>query len=251
MKRIIAYSLWGENPKYTLGAIVNVQVARKIYPGWITRFYCGTSVPENIVEQLRDNGAEIVHKDEASCPYGTFWRFEAMTDKSIERVIFRDTDSRLNEREHAAVEEWIDSGLMGHIMRDHPNHAMLMLAGMWGCRPIIGFDFVQEIEAFKPIDSFFEDQRFLGEIIYPLLCRYGVLIHDSFFHHEAFSKSFPCPRAQNYAFVGEIFDAYGERSWEWQLIQEFDRSLLSRIKFRIQRYKRRVKNFLGKNSEFI
>ena len=73
MKRIIAYSLWGDDPKYTLGAIANVQGARKIFPEWITRFYCGMSVPKNIIEQLRGNGAEVVLKDESSSFFGTFW----------------------------------------------------------------------------------------------------------------------------------------------------------------------------------
>ena len=251
MKRIIAYSLWGDDPKYTLGAIANVQGARKIFPEWITRFYCGMSVPKNIIEQLRGNGAEVVLKDESSSFFGTFWRFEAMTDATVERVIFRDTDSRLTERELAAVEEWVNSGLTGHIMRDHPNHSMLMLAGMWGCKPIVDFNLAQAVEAFRPTDSFFEDQRFLGEIVYPLLCKKGVLIHDSFFRHEAFSKSFPSARWNDYAFVGEIFDANGERSSEWKIIKEFDTSLKKRIAFKIQRYKRYIKDLLRGKTEFI
>lgn len=41
IKKIIAFSLWGDNPKYTVGAIKNAKLTSEIYPGWISRFYCG------------------------------------------------------------------------------------------------------------------------------------------------------------------------------------------------------------------
>ena len=47
--KIIAFSLWGNNPKYTVGAIKNADIAGKLFPEWICRFYIGKSVPENIV----------------------------------------------------------------------------------------------------------------------------------------------------------------------------------------------------------
>ena len=52
MKKLICYSLWGDDPKYTIGAIKNAEQIKEIYPGWIARFYCGTSVPQDIVLQL-------------------------------------------------------------------------------------------------------------------------------------------------------------------------------------------------------
>ncbi len=32
MKRVISYSLWGDNPKYTIGAIKNAELALTYYP---------------------------------------------------------------------------------------------------------------------------------------------------------------------------------------------------------------------------
>ena len=32
MTKVIGFSLWGDNPKYTVGATRNAQLARKIYP---------------------------------------------------------------------------------------------------------------------------------------------------------------------------------------------------------------------------
>ena len=57
MKKIISFSLWGDNPKYTIGAIKNAEIAKEIYPDWICRFYLGKSTPIEIVKDLygRDN----------------------------------------------------------------------------------------------------------------------------------------------------------------------------------------------------
>ena len=45
----------------------------------------------------------------------------------------RDLDSRLSFREKMAVDEWVESGLRFHVMRDHPSHSMWpMSGGMWG-----------------------------------------------------------------------------------------------------------------------
>ena len=38
MKKIIAFSLWGDQPKYTVGAIKNADLAKEIYPDWTCRF---------------------------------------------------------------------------------------------------------------------------------------------------------------------------------------------------------------------
>ena len=44
----------------------------------------------------------------------------------------RDLDSRIIEREAAAVSEFLQSEKSLHSMRDHPHHGTHMLGGMWG-----------------------------------------------------------------------------------------------------------------------
>ena len=65
MKKIISFSLWGCQPKYTIGALCNAEIAKIIYPGWICRFYCGESTPPHIVNQLKsyDNTEVIMMKE--------------------------------------------------------------------------------------------------------------------------------------------------------------------------------------------
>jgi hypothetical protein len=55
------------------------------------------------------------------------WRFLTLSDPLVDVTIFRDLDSTLNERETAAVKEWLGSNYTMHVMRDHPSHAVTIL----------------------------------------------------------------------------------------------------------------------------
>ena len=48
------------------------------------------------------------------------------------------TFCRFSGREAAAVSDWLSSDLPFHIMRDHTNHGVQMLAGMWGAKLVNG-----------------------------------------------------------------------------------------------------------------
>jgi hypothetical protein len=57
---------------------------------------------------------------------GMFYRFLVAADSTVDRFIIRDVDSRLNARDRLAVEEWIQSKLAVHVLRDHVNHCLPM-----------------------------------------------------------------------------------------------------------------------------
>ena len=124
-KKVIAFSLWGDKPMYTIGAIRNAEISPEIYPGWICRFYIGQSTPNEVVEKLSSlEHVEVVMMPEEGNSIGMFWRFLAASDPEVSVVISRDTDSRLNEREKLAVDQWLASDKIFHIMRDHPAHGV-------------------------------------------------------------------------------------------------------------------------------
>lgn len=99
-KRVISFGLYGTNPKYTTGAIRNVEAAKIYFPGWVCRFYVTSDVPSEVVVALKALGAEI----EAIPPgkgyiSGMFWRFLVAADPTVDRYIIRDSDSRMNARD--------------------------------------------------------------------------------------------------------------------------------------------------------
>lgn len=202
MTKIISFSLWGQDPKYTIGAIRNAELAPEIYPGWTCRFYTGEDVTDEIKSKLLDLKSEVIEMGGADWN-GMFWRFFAAENADI--MISRDTDSRLGEREKAAVDEWLASDKDFHIMRDHPYHQTEILGGMWGCRNGIlkGIKgMIQDYDTKEYHNKYQVDQNFLREVVWPLVWDKSY-VHDPYFStgHE-----FPTMREDMHDFVGQVFD---------------------------------------------
>jgi len=213
--RLIAFSLWGDNPLYTVGAIRNAEIAADIYPEWTCRYYVGNTVPSEITDRLRSmSNTEVVFRDSPGTPHSMFWRFEPAWDSSVEYVIVRDTDSRLGVREKAAVDEWIESGKRLHIMRDHPYHNTPIMGGMWGCKPVLlpDMQFMAEKWLKTQKDLKGSDQYFLRQI-YPMIAQ-DRCVHDEFYENIPF----PMKREDDpmVKFVGQVFDENDNYGGNWE-----------------------------------
>lgn len=195
-KNIIAFSLFGGSSEYIEPAVMNTEVAGSIYPGWVCRFYIDGSVPEAAVLRLRHNGAEIVRMDGAAESWpGAMWRFLAADDPEAGRIIFRDADSVVSQREARAVNEWINSGKRFHTLRDAGTHTELILAGLWGMAAGAVPDMRAKIEAYvaEPLASrHFADQLFLRGHVWPY-ARQSLCAHDRIF---GFADALPFPAAE-------------------------------------------------------
>lgn len=193
-KKIISFSLWGNDPKYTYGAIRNAEIAAYIYPDWICRYYIGKSTDDNIIQTLKSlKNTEIIQMDVDGDWTGMFWRFYAASDPDVSVMLSRDTDSRVSYREKFAVEEWLKSDKSFHIMRDHPLHAIPILGGMWGVKnpKLSGIETL--INDYTKGDFWQVDQNFLKQIIYPII-QEDCFVHDEYLHINHHSKPFPTPK---------------------------------------------------------
>jgi hypothetical protein len=190
---IISFSLFGGNSKYCEPAILNVQEQPHIYPHWVCRFYIDGSVPEGIIGRLRQGGAQIVTVDGPAARWpGPMWRFLALDDPQMHRVLFRDADSVISQREAEAVDEWVKSDKRFHIMRDNGSHTELMLAGLWGVvsGSLPPLEKLMQRFLSVPLESqHFADQYFLRKYIWPY-ARASLLQHDSMF---GFMEGVPFP----------------------------------------------------------
>lgn len=233
MKNVIAYSLWGDKPIYWVGAIKNIELAKKYFKGWICRFYIDKNCKKGLIDTIKGDNVEVVLVDSVESTdnsyfnHGMFWRFEASEDPEVNFFLSRDCDSRLSEREFSAVNEWLESDKDFHIMRDHPYHSVAILGGMWGSRNGL----MGKIELSKLIKnwlinnnrssySFGIDQDFLREVIYSL-------VKDMSMEHSEFNlrfggeiRQFPTKR-NNYEFVGDVFDENENRHLDyWKIIEK-------------------------------
>lgn len=210
MKKVVAFSLWGNQPKYNIGAINNAILRKEIYPDWISVFFLGQSVPSITIKSLKEiPDTEIVIMDSAGDWTGMFWRFLPSFDPNVDIMISRDADSRLSNREKAAVDEWLSSNKDFHIMRDHPYHNTQILGGMWGVRNHL-FDTLDiDMASYEKGNFWQTDQNFLRNHVYNKVVDHS-FVHDSYCGFENFSKQFPSTRI-NQQFVGEIYDEFNNR----------------------------------------
>lgn len=202
--RLVSFSLYGSNPKYILGAYENANFVSNFMPGWKAVFYLGIEIEDEVIQKLIGLGA-IVRKQEPSWhANGMFWRFKVFHDYNPECAIIRDTDSRISQREIKAVNEWLQSGKIFHIMRDHPHHNVRILGGMWGGRAELSHIIPQDCDLKHFTNERGQDQAFLGDYIYPKV-RKQALVHDSFFWINLWSRKFPIANSEG-EYVGESFD---------------------------------------------
>jgi len=164
-KKIISISLWGNNPRYCIGAIKNSKLAKEIYPDWEYRVYYDNTVPEGTINELMENGTNIILVKD-SLLSGAFWRFfAAESEESI--VICRDADSRLSQREKQCVDDWLNSDKKYSIIRDHVRHYDFpMLAGMWGVRGGLSEAKIKSIYHFETLYYYTVDQIYLSEYVW-------------------------------------------------------------------------------------
>jgi protein O-GlcNAc transferase len=201
--RLITYALWGNNPKYNVGAIKNAESALELYPGWLCRFYCASDVPKQTIEKLSlFSNTEIVQTNEDSNWKYSVNRFLPISEDGIERIISRDTDSRITKREVDAVNTWILSDKSAHVMRDHPYHGSFpVLAGMFGIKNGV----IKNVKALLNLaqqipEQYHYDQIFLQNYIWPYIEK-DVIIHDEFFTNN------PFPTKRNKSeYVGQPFN---------------------------------------------
>jgi len=239
MKRLISFALFGTKPLYLQGALRNVALIPEIYPGWTPRIYASQEIPEELLKQLHDGGAEVVRKHRTGEIDGMFWRFLPAGESGIDAMVVRDVDSRPTPREYAAVEEWLASGKSLHIMRDHPHHKVVILGGMWGCRGNAVPDMETMVDSWKLWAKKGQDQDFLRDVIYPRF-KDDLMVHSDLYQYRGeLRKPFPNTRHRG-EFVGAVIDPDRDSFTDAQAIAS--EALFAGCSFQqLNRAKRRMK----------
>lgn len=210
-RQAIAFSLFGTDQRYVLGAINNAVVARYLYPGWTVRFYVDQSVPEDVRRRLTQNGGQVISVSGLpAAEYGLFWRFLVEDDPNVGVYFVRDVDSVINVKERAAVAAWLCSGRAFHVMRDHIQHSELMLAGMWGAHRGNLSPMTPKLRSFVSgigvrANYVHRDQHFLRSEIWPIV-RQSAFVND-----EQFGFGEVHPYEADYALPGSMH--IGQNDW--------------------------------------
>jgi hypothetical protein len=185
MKKVISACLYGRDPFYVEGAIINATEAKDYYPGW--EFWLYINRGHIALPRFQAiPGVKLIEMPVCRFSEGMCWRFLPDEDPEVEMVIYRDMDCRFSDREVSAVNEWVASGKLAHLMFEsvhcginhHGLHAHI-LGGLWGLRTgkIHVWREYQKWLSNNPNQlGYGADQRFLSEVIWPLI-KDDVMVH--------------------------------------------------------------------------
>ena len=194
-ENVIAYSLWGNEPRYLIPLMENVKILPHLFPAWSIRVYYDTNVDHNYIGDLGRLGVQC---RQMILPPGQpehrrlLWRFEAINDPTVKRFLIRDADALLSVKERVAVDAWLRSRYYFHAMRDWYTHTDLILAGMWGG---VGGILPSPAALFRAwtgwrMENDHIDQDILSDTVWPGI-RASILIHDDVFTGTLGSQPFP------------------------------------------------------------
>jgi hypothetical protein len=185
--RLISMSVYGSATEYWLGAVDNARLVRDHWAadGWRLRLYHDDQLPLIAQQAISALGAETILMQQHKIPdhAGNLWRFHPLiTDPMLTRLIVRDVDARMSERDLAAVREWIKSDKMFHVMRDNVLHTWPVMAGMWGTvGGLLNATVMAGTLGINPprVGYFGDDQTAMREVVWPHVSKF-TLCHDSY-----------------------------------------------------------------------
>lgn len=185
--KIISYCLWGDNKVYNYGAIENAILAQLYYPDFKIWIYYFNNCITDVINKLKTfTNVILIHiNSNVNLASNSLYRFIPAFEAGYDDIILiRDLDSFLSFREKDAVDEFIQSNMNFHIMRDSIYHKSLIMGGMWGCKGSILQNKKDEFYTFFDVnkgsinDIRGIDQSFLNTIIYPFIKNTSI-IHAS------------------------------------------------------------------------
>ncbi|XP_037802344.1 uncharacterized protein LOC119596993 isoform X4 [Penaeus monodon] len=199
-QKVISFALFGNKSQYWRAFGKNLNATRVMYPDWVVWLYTNPRGRENVLCPLLRDFPHFYICDVTNLPslgnvtsiHNMVWRTLPLGDERVSAFFVRDTDSLLLERGAAAVREWMSGNKSFHLLRDHPNHGIPVMGGLWGARWDLKTHNVSEfrkkltgirnalIKAAKGEFKKGVDQRILSKVLYPKT-KGDVMSHDSFF----------------------------------------------------------------------
>jgi hypothetical protein len=195
MKKIVSFCLYGKKEIYLQGAVENSKLVSIIYPGWTGRFYVDRKVPRRIKSEIVENGCEVLEFETKKGMNPMLTRFLPWEDISVDLWISRDCDSRLNWREKAAVDEWIESDKTFHLMRDCHNHYYPIMGGMFGIK---NFKFKEKFGNLPKVHLYYSgenDQSYLEKFYWSSFSQ-DLLCHDTWNHNSPLERNLTVRRGE-------------------------------------------------------
>ncbi|CAF1096515.1 unnamed protein product [Rotaria sordida] len=198
-----------------------IEEAKEKYPNWIVRiYYYSLDISKEEIFRIENNYKNVDFCDSTNIPVlgnvsnwlpGKMQRFLPIADPLVDIYMSRDIDSPILERETIIVYGWLDSKQTIHIIRDHHEHDVPILGGLWGIKLNKERSLINNISQYLLSPDVVKcykgkgDQNFLEDYIWPHAIMYDkmTLEFDSFFCKKyPNSRPFPTRKESPTLFIG-------------------------------------------------
>jgi hypothetical protein len=169
MSKIVSMSVWGNDKRYSVGAINQISLIKEFFPNWEIRLYTDNILP--FIDQK-----DIVLIPMSGKTPGYFWRFLPIFEHEENIVLVRDSDSRFTFREVRAVNEWLESDKKLHTFKDHEAHYEFpIMAGTFGFKGIVDLETKNKMIEYENNQYYTSDQVFLANHIWNKFSEYSMV----------------------------------------------------------------------------
>jgi hypothetical protein len=198
-----------------------IEEAKEKYPDWIIRvYYHSLNMSKDEIFRIEDKYKNVDFCDSTNIPVfgnvlnwlpGKMQRFLPLADSLVDIYMSRDIDSPILERETTIVYAWLDSKQTMHIIRDHPEHNVPILGGLWGIKLNKERSWMRNLSHYLLSPNVVQcytgkrDQAFLEDYVWSHANIYNKMIleYDSFFCKRfPNSRPFPTRKKSPTHFVG-------------------------------------------------
>jgi hypothetical protein len=193
MVKVFSFCIFGSKDKYVKGLLKNIELITSEFPDSEIWVYVGNDVP---YLGYYDN-VKYIHTGIRGNE-NKFFRYFPIDDEQVEVAFIRDADSRVYSRDVKFIKEFLLSDKLFHSIQDninHPNCGKIM-AGMWGIKKGLlkykVYDMYLGWKHYNSVNDFWDDTRFLDNVIYPLVVN-DMLLHNDIHNNEK-------------DFVGQVYD---------------------------------------------
>jgi hypothetical protein len=209
--KALSFSIFGTEQRYLDGLLRNIALRGNLYPDWVILVYCDKRNYDILSKMSLEHTFLKIIQPDSQGAQGTCWRFLAASEANVEAVQFRDADSVFTKREALAVNEWVNSPFIAHLMRDHPFHTSPIMAGMFGLKKegiLLLKEFMERNYDQDEARRFGYDQDFLNFFLYPKVKRKS-LVHTNLIGY-IFENIRPFKETGEGTFVGAYDHASSE-----------------------------------------
>lgn len=183
---IISFCLYGDSDKYYLPLLNSLIYIKNFHSKTLQAIVnISDDYPISKIKEIESLGAKIILiKFTSTSTEKRLSRLNPILLNLGSACFMRDSDSEFGEKDVTLIDDFLISSSSFQVVRDHPNHRMPIMAGLWGVKRS-GYDQLRgiwpEVQRHKLFrtDSYRSDEIILADLFYPKTIK-NTLIYTDF-----------------------------------------------------------------------